>query len=148
MQGGRPSNFCCIAMGGGGVLDPGFQEVAMYVYAIRARQYVKIGKANNPVERMDALQVGNPVELSSLFKLPCPSEKAAEQLEYVLHRMFKKFNSLGEWFEYGPIAKPLALLPACKTTDEMCSQIRSHFKSQHEKRSLKWAIRRGEISGQ
>ena len=31
----------------------------MYVYAIQARQYVKIGKANDPGTRLNDLQVGN-----------------------------------------------------------------------------------------
>jgi len=106
----------------------------MYVYAIQANQYVKIGKANNPRDRMNDLQVGNPVKLKMLFKILCQSEKAAEQTEAVLHKLLNRYAANGEWFQYGPIAYIIRGLPQCKSLDEMCSLIRQHFKHQRRKR--------------
>jgi hypothetical protein len=106
----------------------------MYVYAIQARGFVKIGKANVPEQRMADLQVGNPVQLILRMKIPCKSEKAAEQLEYILQRMFRRFEIRGEWFEYGPIARVLPHIERCTTTDEMCQKIREHFSHQRHKR--------------
>lgn len=111
----------------------------MYVYAIQARGYVKIGKANVPEDRLQELQVGNPVELKLVMKIPCKSGMAAEQLEYVLQRVLKRFHIRGEWFEYGPIARVLRELPRCRTTDEMCQKIREHFAHQKRKRAT-WII--------
>jgi len=111
----------------------------MYVYAIQARGYVKIGKANNPEARMAELQVGNPVELILRVKLPCKSEAAAEQLECTLQRMFSRFRVRGEWFEYSPIARLLDALPGCASTDETCQMIRARFKVQRAKRQQRHA---------
>lgn len=106
----------------------------MYVYAIQARGFVKIGKANNPVQRMADLQVGNPVDLVMRMKIPCKSEKSAEHLERVLHSMFRRFEIRGEWFEYGPICRVLPHIQGCRTVDEMCGKIRDHFFHQRQKR--------------
>lgn len=115
----------------------------MYVYFIRARDYVKIGKANVPEVRLQELQVGNPVPLVLLAKLPCRGERAAEHLEFVLQSVLRRYQIRGEWFEYGPIARVLKELPSCNSVDDMCRKIRSHFAHQRAKRIERKARREG-----
>ena len=111
----------------------------MYVYAVQARGYVKIGKANNPEARLTELQVGNPVKLVMRLRIPCKSEAAAEHLESTLQRMFGRFRVRGEWFEYSPIARLIDALPTCASTHEMCQMIRAHFRVQRAKRQERHA---------
>lgn len=58
--------------------------------------YYKIGVANNPVRRLEELQIGSPYELDIIafagFTDPQEAEKA-------LHSRFDKYNVRGEWFK-------------------------------------------------
>jgi hypothetical protein len=61
---------------------------------------VKIGKANNVAKRVETLQTGSPYPLKLLVTVPCRSEKHAEYLEQMAHRIFKPYRIRGEWFDW------------------------------------------------
>lgn len=59
---------------------------------------IKIGKAKNVNQRLEHLQIGNPVQLRILATVPCTSEKEAYSLEKKFQRMFVKQHLRGEWY--------------------------------------------------
>ena len=65
------------------------------IYVIRAigSQYIKIGKAKNPLGRMKTLQTGTPYKLvlASCADWPDSSEKR-------LHRVLVDLYVIGEWY--------------------------------------------------
>lgn len=64
-----------------------------YIYFIAAADQVKIGRALDPWERMENLQIGSPHRLQLLAAVP-----AHASLEPVLHRRFANSRTGGEWF--------------------------------------------------
>ena len=66
------------------------------IYFIQAGEDgpVKIGKADNPVKRLAALQIGSSERLYIRAVLDEPDE-----VEGRLHRMLEKFRVNGEWFK-------------------------------------------------
>lgn len=66
-----------------------------YVYVVQAEgdSPVKIGKANDPVERLPEIQLGNPRPLRVLSVIPGP-----EALERRFHRKLRADRMSGEWF--------------------------------------------------
>jgi hypothetical protein len=76
--------------------------LAMYVYFMKAKNRMKIGKANNPEERLKELQVGCPFPLSIIAKIPCRSERESMRMERLMHKYFAKYHKQGEWFKCTP----------------------------------------------
>lgn len=75
-----------------------------FVYAIKTRDqhaYIKIGVAQNPLNRLNELQTGCPVRLELVHACPVLSKMHAYSLEGKLHDELAKFkiNRGGtEWF--------------------------------------------------
>lgn len=63
------------------------------IYFIRNGDYIKIGVANNPWERLSKFQVGSPVQLELLAVAPGSFDE-----EYRYHSMFSQHRARGEWF--------------------------------------------------
>jgi len=72
-----------------------------YVYFITNQRetVVKIGIANNPLQRLKTFQTANHEELIILKTIKLKTRAEAFQLETALHRKFKKFHIRGEWFK-------------------------------------------------
>jgi len=68
-------------------------EVKMAVYFIRSGDYIKIGVATNPHQRMRDLQTGNPIKLEIMGAIP-----GSFEMETELHRQFSENRTEGEWF--------------------------------------------------
>jgi len=65
------------------------------VYFITDGEFIKIGKANDPIERMRTMQTGNARELKMLGYY----EDYDEELEGYMHKIFAKDRVRGEWFK-------------------------------------------------
>lgn len=72
-----------------------------YVYFIQGEstKLIKIGKANDPIERLKGLQTGSPDKLVLLGVIPCTSVQVQE---VALHEDFQAFKVHGEWFSPSP----------------------------------------------
>lgn len=70
-----------------------------YAYFVVARRLsrVKIGKANDPEQRLRDLQVGSPDELSLVATMP-----GGLKAEGALHLRFREDRLHGEWFDLTP----------------------------------------------
>ena len=64
------------------------------VYFITDGEFIKIGKANDPMERMRTMQTGNARELKMLGYY----EDYDEELEGYMHKRFSHDRVRGEWF--------------------------------------------------
>lgn len=69
--------------------------------------YIKIGKSNNPLDRMTALQTANPRRLNLLVTISEGWVKRRngpddEYGETYFHEVFKSTRSSGEWFHWSP----------------------------------------------
>ena len=74
------------------------------LYFIRSGQYVKIGVADNPWERLGKFQVGSPVALELLAVAPGSFDEEA-----IYHSMFSQHRVRGEWYDAsGPILEFIA----------------------------------------
>lgn len=60
------------------------------VYFMECKGFVKIGKANHPEGRLEALQTGNPFEISILLTIDADEKQ--------MHKMFASCHHSGEWF--------------------------------------------------
>lgn len=69
----------------------------MAVYFIRAGNYIKIGKADNPWKRLSDLQTANAGELEMLAIMPGGFETESE-----IHDTFRGSFIRGEWFAATP----------------------------------------------
>ena len=76
-----------------------------YVYFIgsvnpntSALEAVKIGKSDNPRQRLLALQTANPNDLVLLKIVDCPSVDEAYEIEKVYHEDYRDMRLNGEWF--------------------------------------------------
>lgn len=65
------------------------------VYFITDGEFIKIGKSENPIERMKKLQTGNVRELKMLATYQCYDE----DLEGYIHKRFSHDRVRGEWFK-------------------------------------------------
>ncbi len=63
-----------------------------YIYFISDETAIKIGKSNDPLKRLNQLQIGNPRDLKLLGTSPLLDE-------YELHEKFKDKLIRGEWFK-------------------------------------------------
>lgn len=72
----------------------------MYVYFMLTRQpkRIKIGKSNNPVKRMNALQTGCPTKITLIGAIKCKDDNHAMKVEKSFHEFFNDKRKNGEWF--------------------------------------------------
>ena len=72
-----------------------------FVYLIRCGTlpYYKIGISDNPQERLEALQVANPLRLYLLMTCGFPTKVAAKLAESNVHLSLSAQNIWNEWFE-------------------------------------------------
>lgn len=66
------------------------------LYIIKADKYRKVGISENPEKRLIGVQVGCPLHcvLEANYDIP-----DADKMEKRVHRILKKYNTSGEWFE-------------------------------------------------
>jgi hypothetical protein len=64
-----------------------------YLYAVRAGEFVKFGRAVDPVDRLEELQSGHPERLLLLAAVPIHAN-----FERVVHEHFRDKSAGGEWF--------------------------------------------------
>ena len=78
------------------------QPAASFTYLMGAEgsNFVKIGWARDPESRVAALQTGNPMTLSILWKVEGPYEAR-------LHTEFAPYRVRGEWFDLTPLGDPV-----------------------------------------
>lgn len=79
-----------------------FDKPGSFVYFISDGEYIKIGKAKQPKQRLMELQTGNPKELKILWLIPCKNDKAAYYVEQSLHGLYRSYRQCGEWFDVLP----------------------------------------------
>lgn len=72
-------------------------EGRMFIYFLRAGQFVKIGKSRNWKQRQQQMQVGSPYDIVPLLVL-----MDVPDLEKKLHTRFRRDHYRGEWFHMGP----------------------------------------------
>jgi predicted GIY-YIG superfamily endonuclease len=72
-----------------------------YVYIIHqtTTNYIKIGIADNPKNRLKELQTASPLPLHLKFTLSCQDRNAAIAIESGLHQHYEKQRMSGEWFD-------------------------------------------------
>lgn len=78
------------------------EERPSYVYAIRAGDYVKIGKSDNPHGRINGFRTGNPHKIETITTIEVRDAHAAYYLERCLHARYDKlgFRHDREWFHW------------------------------------------------
>ncbi len=79
------------------VCDPAVAHA--YVYFISDGEYVKIGAANNPVNRLSDLQVANSRKLELLCVIPVKDRESCIDLESRLHGVYRIRKVRGEWYD-------------------------------------------------
>jgi hypothetical protein len=67
-----------------------------YLYGMQCKDYIKFGVSNNPIDRRNALQTGNPFQITLLFCVPYNDSYGTEK---DVHRYFKDIRGKGEWFK-------------------------------------------------
>lgn len=77
------------------------ESVSIYVIGSRNPTYVKIGQTNNPVKRLAALQVGNPIKLHIHRLFVYKNANLATGVEFSCHKLAGKKHRrlMGEWFK-------------------------------------------------
>jgi Meiotically up-regulated gene 113 len=70
----------------------------LYIIRNLNSRRIKIGKSNNPLKRLQALQTGNDDQLELIATLEI-EDAAVLAAERTLHIMFQAFRKDGEWFE-------------------------------------------------
>lgn len=68
----------------------------LYVVKVENTNYYKVGMANDPLNRLITLQIGNPYRLELISAVY--SEQAYEK-EQAIHKRLDKYRIRGEWFE-------------------------------------------------
>lgn len=76
-----------------------------YVYLFLARDsdgpmYVKVGRSDDPMKRIEGVQVGCPFRIIKASMVKCRSAKQARDIEARIHGRLAKFHSSGEWFRF------------------------------------------------
>lgn len=69
-----------------------------YLYCITDGEHYKIGWATNPSKRLLQLQTGNPRQLTIHAQLRCSCTAQAMMRERNLHKQYRRFRLVGEWF--------------------------------------------------
>jgi len=68
----------------------------MIYFIAQSTDYIKIGyTANTPRQRLQSLQIGNPIELVIVHTMP-----GDVSTERYIHGMFHASHYRGEWFKY------------------------------------------------
>jgi hypothetical protein len=74
----------------------------VFIYFIGAEgkrnTLIKIGKANDPLNRLMELQTGSPIRLRIIGSVKCRNSDHARQVEKLAHNLFWKQRRHGEWF--------------------------------------------------
>lgn len=70
-----------------------------FVYFMSDGEYIKIGKATSPRNRLNGIQTGNPRKVEIIAMIPCESDKRAHDLERKLHWYYQEYRAAGEWFD-------------------------------------------------
>lgn len=72
-----------------------------YIYFIQEgnSHYYKVGRSNNPIERLKALQTGNRRKLSLYRTIACRDFSSACRLETNLHKYLAGQRDGGEWYK-------------------------------------------------
>jgi hypothetical protein len=85
------------------------KDTPEYVYLIRTEDYgqVKIGKANNPKQRLKELQTGC---FKTLHIHSTIQSKNALLLERKLHNKFRSYRLTGEWFKGFEVLSTMEML--------------------------------------
>jgi hypothetical protein len=74
----------------------------IYAVAFSPRGPTKIGYADNPIQRLIALQIGNPYRLRIYFAAKLVTERDICLVESAIHNHLKDHCLMGEWFGIGP----------------------------------------------
>lgn len=75
------------------------EGVSGFVYIIRAGEYYKIGRTQNPEARFQELQIGNPNPIMPICLIPSIEP---EETEKALHERYSHCAVKGEWFMLSP----------------------------------------------
>ena len=67
-----------------------------FIYVIQAKEFYKIGIADDIKDRVATLQTSNPHRLRVVL---CQRHRGAEHTEQYLHKYFDKKRRAGEWFK-------------------------------------------------
>lgn len=107
-------------------LPAGSSSVRGVIYFIRCGDFVKIGYAKNPKQRLAALQVGNPHDLELIGTLPL-----APGRELMLHHLLQDHHHRGEWFRWNETVQKMIdasvrrkYRPPCAKCDEAAADYR------------------------
>lgn len=74
----------------------------VYVITAEGAPIVKIGKADDPDDRVKRLQTGSPTKLTVAWTV-----QAKPQLELLLHERFADYREGGEWFDLTELGEPV-----------------------------------------
>lgn len=88
-------------------IAPPEKKARQQVYVISAGDTVKIGRATDPIHRLNGMQIGSPVDLRLLWCIVCPD---AHQLEASLHARYAEHKVRGEWYRAAPVVADLTRL--------------------------------------
>ena len=80
-------------------IDMHLTKSGTYIYFISDGEYVKIGIASLPRQRLANLQTSNARKLKILFLVPQRTRSEALIMEKQLHTMFGEDRLEGEWFD-------------------------------------------------
>lgn len=72
----------------------------VYFILEEEKKYIKIGKANDVVDRLKSLQTGNPNKLELINVIRCKTPEQAFLIESEIHRILSEYRKNGEWFNY------------------------------------------------
>lgn len=75
------------------------KEKSTYVYAISNGRHIKIGKSDDPINRMYDMQTSNSETLSLICSYKCMNQKLGFDTEKSLHNIFHDKKARGEWFD-------------------------------------------------
>lgn len=70
------------------------------VYFLHDGTYTKIGISNNVKKRLQMLQIGNPNKINIIAHSKILDN--AQSIERALHKKYKKYKTVGEWFLLSP----------------------------------------------
>lgn len=65
----------------------------IYFVQTSDNRFIKIGKANDPSQRLASLQTGSPVRLKLIGAVP-----GGHETEHAVHQRFQALRTYGEWF--------------------------------------------------
>jgi len=77
-----------------------------HLYLIRCQQFVKVGIADDVLNRLSMLQVGSPFTLVLLRDFEV---KNAVKMERIWHHHLWRYRVRGEWFDLPPMLRDLLI---------------------------------------